>query len=244
MKSRKKSTQVSTPLYININIYFIFSPDSKPAFITPTPTKRVRLRNCATAGGPSTKSAKGIQGILNGSRICGHQVAIVEQHGNPGSTPRNQYLDPAWYCGIASEKVWKNKGKWILTLDKYAFSALTRGNIQYLPRTQMTSCLIGKCLHLKTFQAPKIEDKQVSGRKIAGFGVKAPPFTFNTFRIEFWSHGKSCLPPSWPPIWKETNPLVGICCEWFSGTLFLLWNGNGWKRVVWWCASHLWCSLT
>lgn len=108
-----------------------------------------------------------------------------------------------WLC---FQKVWKNKGKWILTLDKYAFFALTRGNIQYLPRTQMTSCLIGKCLHLKTFQAHKIEDKQVSGRKIAGFGVKAPPFTFNTFRIEFWSHGKSCLPPSWPPIWKETDP--------------------------------------
>ena len=170
----EKSTLVSTPLYININIYFTFSPDSKPASITPTPTKRVRLRNCATAGGPSTKSAKGIQGILNGSRICGHQLAIVEQHGNPGSKPRNQYLDPAWYCGFASEKVWKNQGKWILMLEEYAFSALTRGNIQYLPRTQMMSCLIGKCLHLETFQAPKIEDKQVSGRKIAGFELRPP----------------------------------------------------------------------
>ena len=39
-----------------------------------TPTQRLRLRNCATAGGPSTKSSKGIQGILNGSRIWRHQV--------------------------------------------------------------------------------------------------------------------------------------------------------------------------
>ena len=151
----KTSTLVSTPLYININIYFIFSPDSKPASITPTPTKPVRLRNCATAGGPSTKSAKGIQGILNGSRICGHQVAIVKQHGNPGSKPRNQYLDPAWYCGFASEKVWKNKGKWILTLDEYAFFALTRGNIQYLPRTQMIPVLIGKAFIWRLFKPPK-----------------------------------------------------------------------------------------
>ena len=59
---------------INKQIHTLFLHQRQHASPPPspqTPTQRLRLRNCATAGGPSTKSSKGIQGILNGSRICG-----------------------------------------------------------------------------------------------------------------------------------------------------------------------------